>query len=859
VPDALTDLAGLRVGAANFLAAVLDTVAQPVWVVDPGGVIRFANPAAIAALGYDDADQLSGRHSHETIHYRHPDGTPYPAAECPMLLPRTTGETVASELDWFFRRDGSMFPVSYVSVPLAMPEGRGAVVAFTDIEDRLRAEQALREHEGALTAREGSLRRIAGLVAGGAASADVFAAIAREVGSVLGLALVVVCRYDPDATTATVIGAWSAEPHRYQTGTRWPLDGPSILVEVLRTGRPARIDDYSELPGTIGDIGRTAGLRAAAGAPIIVDGAVWGAMTATAGRAPLPDRMEDRLAEFTALVATAISNTESRAGLARLVEEQSALRRVATLAAHGASPEELFAAVVEEVGRVLPVENVGLARYESGGAMTTVAISEGLADSFPAGGRWPLGGKNVSTVVFETGRSARIDSYDDASGRLGVAMRERGLASSVGAPIVVEGRVWGVMTLASTEQPLPADTEARLASFTELVATAIGNAEARREVARLVDEQAALRRVATLVAGGAAPSEVFETVTREVGILCGADLARMERYESDDGVIGVAGWSGGETPELAVGTRFTLEGASIAALVHEASRPVRVDSFADAHGPIAQEAQRLGIRSSVGCPIVVDGRLWGVIAASSKRAVPFPPDTESQIAEFTELVATAISNTEARTQVAASRARIVAATDQERRRVVRDLHDGAQQRLVHTVITLKLAQRALQREEQDLPALLSEALEQAQRATDELRELSHGILPAVLIHGGLRAGVGALASRMPVPVENAVSVDRLPAGVEATAYFVVAEALTNVAKHARAGRVSVVARVEDCTLQVQVRDDGVGGALSGGSGLLGLADRLAVLDGRLRVESPVDGGTLVAADIPVPELAPHAG
>jgi signal transduction histidine kinase len=377
-------------------------------------------------------------------------------------------------------------------------------------------------------------------------------------------------------------------------------------------------------------------------------------------------------------------------------------------------------------------------------------------------------------------------------------------------------------------------------------------------VARLVDEQAALRRVATLVAGGAAPSEVFETVTREVGILCGADLARMERYESDDGVIGVAGWSGGETPELAVGTRFTLEGASIAALVHEASRPVRVDSFADAHGPIAQEAQRLGIRSSVGCPIVVDGRLWGVIAASSKRAVPFPPDTESQIAEFTELVATAISNTEARTQVAASRARIVAATDQERRRVVRDLHDGAQQRLVHTVITLKLAQRALQREEQDLPALLSEALEQAQRATDELRELSHGILPAVLIHGGLRAGVGALASRMPVPVENAVSVDRLPAGVEATAYFVVAEALTNVAKHARAGRVSVVARVEDGTLQVQVRDDGVGGALSGGSGLLGLADRLAVLDGRLRVESPVDGGTLVAADIPVPDLAPHA-
>jgi signal transduction histidine kinase len=341
-------------------------------------------------------------------------------------------------------------------------------------------------------------------------------------------------------------------------------------------------------------------------------------------------------------------------------------------------------------------------------------------------------------------------------------------------------------------------------------------------------------------------------VTREVGILSGADLARMERYESGDSVIGVAGWSRGDAPGLAVGTRFSLEGASIAAMVREASGPVRVDSFADAHGPIAREARGLGIRSSVGCPIVVDGRLWGVIAASSKSATPFPPDTESQIAEFTQLVATAIANTEARREVAASRARIVAATDEERRRVVRDLHDGAQQRLIHTIITLKLAQQALDNAEGPVPALLSEALEHAEQATDEVRELAHGILPGVLTQGGLRAGVDALASRMPMPVEIDVSVGRLPAPVEATAYFVVAEALTNVAKHARAGSASVAACVEDGTFRVQVRDDGVGGALPEGSGLLGLADRLAVLDGQLRVESPADGGTLVAADIPFP-------
>ena len=150
MPDSLTDLAGLSVSAEDFLAAVLETAAQPIWVVDLDDVIRFANPAAIDALGYDSADELFGRDSHETIHYKHPDGTPYPAADCPMLLPRATGETVASDLDWFVRRDGSMFPVSYVSVPIEMQEGRGAVVAFTDIEHRLRAERVLREHDAIL-------------------------------------------------------------------------------------------------------------------------------------------------------------------------------------------------------------------------------------------------------------------------------------------------------------------------------------------------------------------------------------------------------------------------------------------------------------------------------------------------------------------------------------------------------------------------------------------------------------------------------------------------------------------------------------------------------------------------------------
>jgi signal transduction histidine kinase len=294
-----------------------------------------------------------------------------------------------------------------------------------------------------------------------------------------------------------------------------------------------------------------------------------------------------------------------------------------------------------------------------------------------------------------------------------------------------------------------------------------------------------------------------------------------------------------------------LGGVNVISLVARTGRPARIDDYAEATGPIAVHGRRLDARGAVGGPIVVAGRLWRAMIVSSPPTEPLPPGTEKWIAEFAELVGTAIANVQARTDLAASRARIVAAADEERRRVVRDLHDGAQQRLVHTVITLTLAEQALEQEESGASALVSSALDHARDAIDELRELAHGILPAVLAHDGLRAGVDALASRTTVPVETDVSVGRLPATVEATAYFVVAEALTNVVKHARASRAAVVARVDDSTLRLEVRDDGIGGARLDGSGLVGLVDRLAVLNGRLSVEDAPDGGTLVAADIPL--------
>jgi signal transduction histidine kinase len=227
-------------------------------------------------------------------------------------------------------------------------------------------------------------------------------------------------------------------------------------------------------------------------------------------------------------------------------------------------------------------------------------------------------------------------------------------------------------------------------------------------------------------------------------------------------------------------------------------------------------------------------------------------DTETRMAQFTELVATAIANADSRTQLASSRARIVDAANEERRRVVRDLHDGAQQRLVHTVIALKLARRAVEHGGNGVEDLLGGALEHAQQATSELRELAHGIHPAVLTHGGLRAAVDSLVARLSLPVDTDVSQERLPAPIEANAYFVVSEALTNVVKHSGAGYAEVKAHVEGGVLRIEVCDDGAGGAdPTRGSGLIGLRDRVETLGGRIDVVSPTGGGTSLRAEIPV--------
>ena len=355
--------------------------------------------------------------------------------------------------------------------------------------------------------------------------------------------------------------------------------------------------------------------------------------------------------------------------------------------------------------------------------------------------------------------------------------------------------------------------------------------------------------MATLVASGAAEREVLDLVAGEVGRLLEADVASLVRCTGDQGEI-VAGWSASSARRVPTGLVFDLDRATATRVALRTGRPVRVD---EGQLPADEGVIReLGIRSAVAAPIDVAGRRWGVVRAARTDETPLPDGAEKRLGDFAELVAQAIANAEALEQLTASRARIVEASDAARRRIERNLHDGAQQRLVSLALTVRLAQKTLQ----DVPgaqSVLAQVSEELADALTELRELARGIHPAVLTQHGLGPALDALAARSAVPVDLDFAPDeRLPAPVEATAYYVVAEALTNVAKYARATAASVSVRRRDGDLVVDVRDDGIGGAaIDAGSGLRGLADRVEAVHGALRVESPAGNGTRVTAAIPV--------
>jgi signal transduction histidine kinase len=370
-------------------------------------------------------------------------------------------------------------------------------------------------------------------------------------------------------------------------------------------------------------------------------------------------------------------------------------------------------------------------------------------------------------------------------------------------------------------------------------------------VGRFARRDAALQRVATLVARQPPTSEIFAAVTREAGMLLDARMTLLLRVESQEEAIIVAGWSRDATP-LPIGNRGVLDGLGLVGRIMRTAQQVTIEDFDEVGGSVAAEMRSLGVRSAVAGPIILGGRIWGALSATWPHRAPIPEGAEDQIAAFAELVSYAIDNAETREELVASRARLVKAADEQRRRIVRDLHDGAQQRLVQAAITL---QQAHSHEEAppELGRLVSEALEDTRAAIDELRELARGIHPALLTDRGLAAAVGALADRAPLPVHVDIPEERHPTFAESAAYFVAAEALTNVAKYADASTARVKAARSSDALVLEVEDDGVGGARpSPGSGLSGLQDRLAALDGRLMVDSPPGDGTRIRAKIPLP-------
>ena len=538
-----------------------------------------------------------------------------------------------------------------------------------------------------------------------------------------------------------------------------------------------------------------------------------------------------------------------------LAEEQAALKRVAVAVATESAPERIFDVVTEEVARLVgadaanlvcfgPIPHEGLIvgkwsepGVEIPGAGTIVLIEEGA----------------LLANVRRTGAPGRMATEDPGvPAELHQRLLALGVTSVVAAPIVVAGEIWGALAVSVTRDlQFAADAEERLGEFAGLVAVAIANAQAREELATLADEQAALSRVAVAVATEERPERLFFTVSEEIGRLFGADAGATARYVGDDDAAEIVGmWQREGRVSIPIGVPLPFRGGAIAR-VAKTGRSARIDL--DREPPDLRERMvEAGVSSGVAAPIVVSGRLWGATSISLGRPAHFPPGIEERLEKFTSLVAVALANAEAREQLTASRARIVQAGDAERRRLERNLHDGAQQRLVSLSLRLRIAESQVS----DDPAaaeLIAEARDELALGLEELRELARGIHPAVLTDHGLTPAVEALATRATLPVEvKGLPPERLSEPIEAAAFYVVSEALANIAKYASASRARVDLDRDDGLLVVEVSDDGVGGAnAAGGTGLRGLSDRVEALGGRLRVSSERGRGTTVRAELPL--------
>jgi signal transduction histidine kinase len=700
--------------------------------------------------------------------------------------------------------------------------------AMTEVYDNLRR----------LADEQGALRRVAELVARGSSDQELFDAVAIEASGLVGGEGTTLVRMDGPGRFLII--ATCGGPNPVGTWVVIPEGDKGTSAAVLRSHKPERRDDYKS---TLRHFSPRPELRpgSSISLPIMVEGELWGLLgTLTEGR-PLPAGVEDRLEPFTELIAAAIANSQARAKVQQLIDDQAALLRVAELVAAHSTERALFEAVAIEASGLIDNEPTTLVRYEGNRTFTIVATCGGPA-KLGTRVEVPEDDRGTLDEMMRTRAAARLDRYD-ADAPL-FSHRDWGVGSSVSVPIIVGGELWGSLGTLTKDRPLPLETENRLQKFAELVAAALANSQARAAMDQLAADQGALLRIAEMVARGAALETVFLDVSVEASMLLGEISVSMIRYD-DDGYATVVSTANSPVP---LGMRIRSDGDTGTGQVLRTGQSFRMSTFAGTE--LADLADRLEIRAAVVVPITVEGRVWGALATSTSGPPP-PARTERRLQDFAALAAAAIGNAQNKANLTASRARVVTAADETRRQLQRDVHDGAQQRLVQTVLALKLASNAAMNGQPTME-LIGEALGYAERASSELRDIVHGILPASLSRGGLQAGLESLIADLPLSVELIVAAPRLPLDVETTAYFVVAEALTNVIKHARASHATVECRVMTEQLSVVIEDDGVGGADPGaGTGLTGLLDRVATAEGTLQIHSLAGEGTTLRVTLPV--------
>lgn len=524
-----------------------------------------------------------------------------------------------------------------------------------------------------------------------------------------------------------------------------------------------------------------------------------------------------------------------------VVDEQAALRRIATLVAAGTTEADVAAAVSSEIGGLFDAQAASVVRWEGD---TIRVIGRWRADpelSPSPGDVLSYGGDTLAARVVETAAPARVDSAADLRTKFArQRWTELGFEASIGAPIMVDGTVWGVVSAFRSQ---PGDTfaegdEHRLGDFSALVAQAIVNAGAREETTALVAEQSSLRQIATLVAAGRPSAVVFDAVTAEAATLFGAANVLLLQWE-------------GVRDEV----RVTAAHGAAPALYHpDPDGPtLRVlETGAASHG--AESSTELGPHDVIAAPVIANGLLFGVLTAARPRDEPFPAGAEIRLRSFADLAAQAIANERAQAELRASRARIVQTADDARRRLERNLHDGAQQRLLSVSLALRLVEQMLRSESSTAHDVLHEASSELGEAMRELRELARGLHPALLSTHGLGPALETVCARAPFPVDiSGVPTDRpLPGPVEAAIYYVISESLANAAKHAVAASATVTLSCTADEVTAEIADDGIGGAtFDAGSGLRGLVDRVEALGGELVVSSPQGSGTLVRATLPL--------